>query len=96
MIKMTEVFERIKGIILQVLPNNTVDAVTPDAHIINDLGADSLDVVEIIMECERRFSIGIPDADIENLATVKQLTCYITDRLKNNIPAFSNPKPETK
>ena len=51
--------------------------VTDDKHIIDDLGADSLHTVELIMEFEKEFDIQIPDDQAENIATVKQAVEYI-------------------
>ena len=51
--------------------------VTPEANFINDLGADSLDQVELIMELEEEFSIEIPDEDAENITTVSAAVEYI-------------------
>jgi len=55
--------------------------VTPDAHLQNDLGADSLDEVELIMEFEREFNIGIPDDDAKQIKTVGDIFTY----LENNV-----------
>ncbi len=51
--------------------------VTPEANFTNDLGADSLDTVELIMEFEKEFNISIPDEDAENIATVADAIDYI-------------------
>ncbi len=56
-----------------------VGLVTLDQHFVEDLGADSIDVVELIMATEEHFSIEIPDEDAEKLATVKMLVNYIYD-----------------
>jgi len=55
--------------------------VTVDAKFIDDLGADSLDTVELIMQFEEEFGIEIPDDDAENLLSVKQAVDYITGKL---------------
>ncbi len=52
-----------------------------DAKFIDDLGADSLDTVELIMQFEEEFGIEIPDDDAENLLSVKQAVDYITEKL---------------
>ncbi len=59
-----------------------VDAgqVTPQASFTNDLGADSLDTVELVMEFERAFNIQIPDEDAEKIATVGDATTYIKSK----------------
>ena len=53
------------------------DAINTDAHFVNDLGADSLDTVELIMELEEEFGIEIPDDDAENMMTVGSVVDYI-------------------
>jgi len=55
--------------------------VTPSASFVNDLGADSLDTVELIMEFERAFSISIEDSDAEKMATVGDAITYLEGRL---------------
>ncbi len=56
--------------------------VTEDASFIDDLGADSLDTVELIMKMEEDFDLDIPDEEAENLKTVKDVVKYIEDKLK--------------
>lgn len=55
--------------------------VTPTASFINDLGADSLDTVELIMELENRFNIQIPDEDQEKIQTVGDAITYVTSKI---------------
>jgi len=57
------------------------DSVTPEAHFIDDLGADSLDTVELVMAFEEEFDIEIPDEDAEKLETVKDAIDYLNKRL---------------
>ena len=57
------------------------DSVTPDAHFIDDLGADSLDTVELVMAFEEEFDLEIPDEDAEKLETVSGASEYLTKRL---------------
>ena len=57
------------------------DNVTPDAHFIDDLGADSLDTVELVMAFEEEFDIEIPDEDAEKLETVGNAIDYLNKRL---------------
>ena len=64
-----EVFEKIKGIIVEQL-GVAETAVTMEASFIDDLGADSLDIVELIMALEEEFDMEIPDADAEKVVTV--------------------------
>lgn len=52
--------------------------VTPDARILDDLGADSLDVVEMVMSLEEAFDIEVPDEDVEELRTVADVERYVT------------------
>lgn len=74
-----EVFDKVKEIIVEQLgvAENTV---TSEASFIDDLGADSLDIVELIMELEEEFDMEIPDADAEKIVTVNDVVEYI----KNN------------
>ena len=54
-----------------------------DSNIVNDLGADSLDEVELVMSCEEEFQFQIPDEDTEKLKTVKDVIDYIETHLNN-------------
>ena len=56
--------------------------VTPEASFTNDLGADSLDTVELIMEFEKEFSVSIPDDQAENIQTVGQAITYLEENAK--------------
>ena len=58
------------------------EEVTPEASFIDDLGADSLDTVELIMEFEKEFNISIPDDQDENIATVGQAISYLEENVK--------------
>ena len=73
-------FDKVKEVIIDKLGVDD-SAITEDAHFVNDLGADSLDTVELIMEFEEEFGIEIPDDDAENLLSVKQAVDYITEKL---------------
>ncbi len=53
------------------------DIVTPEANIVDDLGADSLDVVELVMALEEAFDMEIPDEDAENIRTVQDIFSYL-------------------
>ncbi len=70
------VFEKIKGILCAQFDVEE-DAVTPDTNLSDDLGADSLDVVDLLMSIEDEFEVEIPDEEVENLKTVNQLVKYI-------------------
>ncbi len=74
-----EIFEKVKKIIIEQL-SVAEDAVTKDASFIDDLGADSLDVVELIMALEEEFDMEIPDADAEKIATVNDVVEYIKEK----------------
>ena len=77
---MSEHFDKIKEIVIDKLGVEEAK-VTMDAKFIDDLGADSLDTVELIMQFEEEFGIEIPDDDAENLLSVKQAVDYITEKL---------------
>lgn len=53
--------------------------IKPDASILDDLGADSLDVVEMVMALEEHFDIEVPDEDVEELRTVSDVECYVVN-----------------
>lgn len=55
--------------------------IKPESHFINDLGADSLDTVELIMEIEDAFSISIPDEDAQGIQLVKDAVSYVSKKL---------------
>ena len=74
------VFEKVKGIICDQL-DGAADAVTMEAHIIDDLGADSLDVVDLVMSLEEEFDVEIPDEEVENIRTVGDIVKYIENAL---------------
>jgi acyl carrier protein len=57
-------------------------AVTPEASFTNDLGADSLDTVELVMEFEKAFNIQIPDEDAEKIGTVGDAINYLSPKIK--------------
>ncbi|MGI5888063.1 MAG: acyl carrier protein [Oscillospiraceae bacterium] len=72
------VFEKVKNILVNQLDANP-DDITLDTSIIDDLGADSLDVVDLIMSLEDEFDLEVPDEDIEGIRTVGDLVKYIED-----------------
>lgn len=73
------VAEKCKQIIVDQLGCEKME-VFPSTRIVEDLGADSLDAVEIIMELEETFEIDIPDEDVETLTTVQAVIDYLTKR----------------
>ena len=74
------VFDKVKKIIAEQLSLNE-EEITMESSFLDDLGADSLDVVEIIMALEEEFDIEIPDEDAEKAATVGDVTDYIKKRV---------------
>jgi acyl carrier protein len=73
---MSDIAEKVKNIIVDKLGVD-IKEVTPEASFTNDLGADSLDTVELIMEFEKEFKISIPDEDAEKIATVGDAIAYL-------------------
>ena len=78
---MSEVAERVKAIIVDKLGVEESE-VTTEASFTNDLGADSLDTVELIMEFEKEFGISIPDDQAEKITTVGDAIAYIEANAK--------------
>ncbi|MBQ7794814.1 MAG: acyl carrier protein [Clostridia bacterium] len=72
-------FEKVKGVIVDQLGVDESD-VTMEANFVDDLGADSLDIVELIMGLETEFDLEIPDEDAEKIATVGDAVNYIKER----------------
>lgn len=73
------IFDRVRNIVVEELSVEPSE-VTPQATFIEDLGADSLDVVELIMRFEEEFDIEIPDEDAEKIATVQDAVSYIESK----------------
>ncbi len=80
---MASLDEKVKQIIVEQLSVEESE-VTPNAHFIDDLGADSLDIVELVMAFEEAFNIEIPDEDAEKIQTVKDATEYIQAHAKSS------------
>ena len=78
---MASVDERVKQIIVEQLGVDEAE-VTANASFVDDLGADSLDTVELVMEFEEEFDITIPDEEAEKIQTVGQAIQYIEDHTK--------------
>ncbi|OHX66441.1 acyl carrier protein [Flammeovirga pacifica] len=77
---MSEIAEKVKQIIVDKLGVEEAD-VTPEASFTNDLGADSLDTVELIMEFEKEFNTSIPDDKAESITTVGHAIAYLEDNV---------------
>jgi acyl carrier protein len=78
---MASLDDKVKQIIVEQLGVDEAE-VTPTAHFIDDLGADSLDIVEVVMAFEEAFEIEIPDEDAEKITTVKDAIDYIQSHVK--------------
>lgn len=78
---MSEIAEKVKGIIIDKLGVEESE-VSSEASFTNDLGADSLDTVELIMEFEKEFNLSIPDDQAENISTVGQAITYLEENVK--------------
>lgn len=78
--KMEEVQSKLKEIVMDRL-NAEEDQIKPEASFVEDLGADSLDIVELIMGIEEEFGIEIPDEDAEKLTTVGEAMEYVKTKL---------------
>ncbi len=71
-----EIFEKVKAIVVDQLEVEA-EQVTPEASFANDLGADSLDTVELVMALEEEFDIEIPDEEAEKITTLKEAIAYV-------------------
>jgi acyl carrier protein len=78
---MSDIAAKVKAIIVDKLGVDESE-VTPEASFTNDLGADSLDTVELIMEFEKEFDIAIPDDQAEKISTVGDAIAYIENNTK--------------
>lgn len=74
-----DIFEKVREVTAQQLEIDS-DTITMDASFIDDLDADSLDIVELMMELEETFDIEIPDEDAEKISTVADAVEYIKER----------------
>ncbi|KAB8335714.1 acyl carrier protein [Scytonema tolypothrichoides VB-61278] len=75
-----ETFDKVKKIVVEQLSVKD-EQVTPEASFANDLGADSLDTVELVMALEEEFDIEIPDEAAEKITTVKEAVDYINNKV---------------
>lgn len=78
---MSDIATKVRAIVVDKLGVDESE-VTPEASFTNDLGADSLDTVELIMEFEKEFNISIPDDQAENIQTVGQAISYLEANAK--------------
>ncbi len=76
-----EIFEKVKSIVVEQLEVEP-DQVTPEASFANDLGADSLDTVELVMALEEEFDIEIPDEAAEQIDTVGKAVTHISEKVE--------------
>jgi acyl carrier protein len=76
-----ETFLKLKTIISEKLTNVDVEKIKPEASFIGDLGADSLDVVELVMAIEKDFGLEIPDNDADKIQTVQDAIYYIESHI---------------
>jgi acyl carrier protein len=77
----TEIFSRVKDVIGDQLGIEDLDTITSETTFIDDLGADSLDVVELIMAFEEEFDMEIPEAEAEKISTVGDVIEYIKENV---------------
>jgi len=82
-----DITEKIKDIIVDKLGINRED-IKPESSFTNDLGADSLDTVELMMEVEKEFDVNVPDAEMEKVTTVGEMTEIIEKKIKEK-PNFT-------
>lgn len=78
-----EIESRVKKIVVEQLGVKE-DEVTTDASFVDDLGADSLDTVELVMALEEEFETEIPDSEAEKIITIKDAVKYITERMNKD------------
>ncbi|MGV8121736.1 MAG: acyl carrier protein [Vulcanimicrobiota bacterium] len=78
---MSSVLERVKKIVIEQLGVDE-DQVTPSASFTDDLGADSLDTVELVMALEQEFNLEIPDEDAEKITNIEEAVKYIQEKLE--------------
>jgi len=75
------IYEKVRDIISEQLGIDDIDSITLETSMMNDLGADSLDAVEIIMALEDEFDIAIEDEDAENFKNIGDIVKYIEDKI---------------
>lgn len=75
-----DIFEKVRDIIADQLDIAEKDSITEGSSITDDLGADSLDVVDLVMAIEDEFSVEIPEDEVENIKVVGDIVKYIEDK----------------
>ena len=75
-----DIFEKVKDLIADQLDVDDKESITEASSITDDLGADSLDVVDLVMALEDEFSVEIPEDEVENIKTVGDIVKYIEDK----------------
>lgn len=75
-----DIFEKVKDLIADQLDVDDKDSIAMESVITDDLGADSLDVVDLVMALEDEFSVEIPEDQVENIKTVGDIVKYIEDK----------------
>ncbi len=75
-----DILEKVKNLIADQLDVADKDSITEASSITDDLGADSLDVVDLVMALEDEFSVEIPEDEVENIKTVGDIVKYIEDK----------------
>lgn len=75
-----DIFEKVRDLIAERLDVADKDSITEASSITDDLGADSLDVVDLVMDIEDEFSVDIPEEEVENIKTVGDIVKYIEDK----------------
>jgi len=92
---MESTLDRVKKVLVEQLDVDAA-AIEPEASIVDDLGADSLDIVEIIMGLEDQFDVEIPDEDAEKITTVQQIIDYVENKGNATPSAPTSVAAETK
>lgn len=78
---MEDVFEKVKGIVAEQLGIEDLEIIAMDTTFIDDLGADSLDIVELIMALEEEFDMEIPEVEAEKIISVSDVVEYIKNHI---------------
>lgn len=76
-----DIFEEVKKLIAENLDVADIDSITEGTSITDDLGADSLDVVDLVVAVNDKFNVEIPDDEVENIKTVGDIVKYIEDKM---------------